>query len=422
MNTSRFLDKPVRELSLLSEEDCDDLVTIAENLVLARVKEYQDGKQVDPTRWKICSKVDALVTYLERKEVNPPSTLPVSLMVVGALPGTLDDNMFGLVSPTLLDMRMKSSYLQDCQGAAIVATIAAPTEDEPFRSVVIKWMEIHTPGASLGIVSNRDDVYLETTGILSLPNRERVGYHLLHSVRLPQVHSLPHRVRGNISFCGIFHQDGPDRNDCHGTGIMDAAGDATRLLAMMGMVHATMAGVKSSDCGQMKKLAWLLEQRYAETRHTDAAQAASLLTADSTCVTCCKPINMLRLALGKAKTTCQLCGRALCHACKLSRKLTFLHSNLDLVQRKVHTFCLECLNDATHVDTLDAARHPFVYKSSFRHSDVVFIQGGLAVCLSMDQARSHLPSYSIRAWSIDSSCSWDGLSAISPSWNVRGKQ
>ncbi|CEG38854.1 START-like domain [Plasmopara halstedii] len=137
--------------------------------------------------------------------------------MVGPLPGTLDENMFGLVSPTIESMRIKSSYLNDFNAAAVLATIIEPTVNDPFRAVVIKWMEIDIPLASIGIVRNRDYVYIESTGLLHLQNGERVGYHLLHSVTFPEVHELPNRVRGNMSFCGIFHQEGPDRTDCRGS-------------------------------------------------------------------------------------------------------------------------------------------------------------------------------------------------------------
>jgi hypothetical protein len=202
-------------------------------------------------------------------------------------------------------MRIKSSYLKDFSAAAVLATIVEPTVDEPFRSVAVKWMEIDIPGASIGLVHNRDYVYLESTGILYLKNGERVGYHLFHSVTFPTIHSLPDRVRGNMSFCGIFHQEAPDRTDCRGTGIMDPGGDMIRVMAVMGMVQATMAGLKYSYCGQMKKLAWLLEQKQAERRQKGT------LALHPFCVTCTKPVKASRL---KGPCTRASCASARCAA------------------------------------------------------------------------------------------------------------
>lgn len=82
--------------------------------------------------------------YLERIKSIPNSKLPAVLMV-GPLPGSLDENMFGIVNATIEAMRIKSSYLKDFSAAAVLASIVEPTVDDPFRSVVVKWMEIEPP-------------------------------------------------------------------------------------------------------------------------------------------------------------------------------------------------------------------------------------------------------------------------------------
>ncbi|KAG2813556.1 hypothetical protein JG687_00010187 [Phytophthora cactorum] len=357
MDNKRFTVNPFGELTLSAEERAK-LVAIADELVLAKFEEYEEhlniGKKVDVTRWKKFSNSGTTTTYLERKNSNPDSKLP-ALLMVGPLPGTLDENMFGLVSPTIEAMRIKSSYLKDFSAAAVLATIIEPSVEEPFRSIVVKWMEIDIPGASIGLVRNRDYVYVESSGILRLKNGERVGYHLFHSVNFPEAHELPSRVRGNMSFCGIFHQEGPDRTDCRGTGIMDPGGDMIRVVAVMGMVQATMAGLKYSYCGQMKKLAWLLEQR-----HTQAKERGAPI-AEPVCVTCFKLIKNSKLSISKSSSTCKLCFGALCGTCKISKKLSFITPDLELAQRKVN-FCVKCLVEATRMDTLEGARQQFVYK------------------------------------------------------------
>ncbi|GMF40408.1 unnamed protein product [Phytophthora lilii] len=216
---------------ILTTEERAKLVDIADTLVLANFKEYEEylnnEKRVDLGRWKKFVSSGASTTFIERKNSNPNSKLP-ELLMVGPLPGTLDENMFGLASPTLESMRIKSSHLIDFSAAAVLATIVEPTVDDPFRSVVVKWMEIDIPGASVGIIRNRDYVYVESVGILHLKNGERVGYYLMHWVNFPQTHELSNRVRGSMSLSAIFRQEGTDRTDCRGKGIMDPRGDLTR--------------------------------------------------------------------------------------------------------------------------------------------------------------------------------------------------
>ncbi|ETI47526.1 hypothetical protein F443_08274 [Phytophthora nicotianae P1569] len=357
MSNRRFTLNPFGELTL-AEEDRAKLVEITDALVHAKFEEYeqylQNEKRVDLARWKKFKTSGATTTYLEREKSNPDSNLP-EMRMLGPLPGTLDENMFGLVNPTLESMRIKASYLNDFSAGAVLTTVVEPTKEEPFRAVVVKWMEIDIPGASIGIVRNRDYIYVESSGILHLQNGERVGYHLFHSVNFPETRELPGRVRGNMSLCAIFHQEGTDRTDCFGTGVMDPKGDMIRMMAVAGMVQATMAGLKYSYCGQMKKLAWLLEQKHAAMREESAPVVKPV------CMTCSNPTTASRMRIGRASSTCKLCFGALCGSCKVSKKLSFISPDLELSQHRV-TFCVKCLMEASRLDTLEAARHQFVYK------------------------------------------------------------
>ena len=357
---NRFTLNPFPDL-VLTPGDRAQLIDIANDLVLEQFAEYQEHltrhKFVDPTQWKKYQKDGSTTMYLDRRKRAEAEDSPLpALLMVGPLPGTLDENMFGLVSPTLEAMRIKSSYLRDFNAAAVLATIVEPTEMDPFRSLVVKWMEIDIPGASIGFVRNRDYIYLESTGIMRLDNNERVGYHLLHSVSFPQTHELPNRVRGKMSFCGMFYQEGPDKTDCRGTGVLDPGGDMIRTLGVMGMAQATMAGLKYSYCGQMKKLAWLLEQKHNEARDH------GLPAIKPECVTCKKRVHRRTFGeFGRSRHRCKLCFGTLCTSCRIAKKLSFIAPDLEMMQRKVE-FCARCLIDATHMDTEEAAREQFVYK------------------------------------------------------------
>ncbi|KAI9909936.1 hypothetical protein PsorP6_010384 [Peronosclerospora sorghi] len=358
MDKHRFTVNPLKELNLTTK-DRAKIVEITDAIIVDKFEEYEEherqGKKVDLGRWMTIAKAGPMTAYLERKSSDPNSNLLLSL-VVGPLPGSLDENMFGIVNPTIEAMRIKTSYLKDFSAAAVLATIVEPTVDDPFRSVVVKWMEIDIPLASLGIVRNRDYVYVECTGILSLKNGDRVGYHLLHSVHFPEAPALPNRVRGNMSFCTLFHEEAPDQTHCHGTGIMDPGGDLIRSMAMTGMVNATMAGQKYSYCGQMKKLVLLLEQRQTAARESGTPECKPF------CTTCTKSVKRWWFRGNNVKT-CKLCFHALCRSCTIAKKLSFIAPDLTLVQRKV-TFCVTCLVEATRLDTQEAAREQFVYKKS----------------------------------------------------------
>ncbi|RLN49134.1 hypothetical protein BBJ29_007174, partial [Phytophthora kernoviae] len=83
---------------VLTSADHTQLVEIADSLVKAKFQEYQEflntQKYVDPERWKKYSRDGNTAQYLERTKSNPESKLP-ALLMVGPLPGSLNENMFG---------------------------------------------------------------------------------------------------------------------------------------------------------------------------------------------------------------------------------------------------------------------------------------------------------------------------------------
>lgn len=71
--------------------------------------------------------------------------LPV-LQLVGSVPGSLDDAMFGAIGASADAMRVKSAYeRENITDGAVLATITTPTTADPFRSLTIKWVEQEGP-------------------------------------------------------------------------------------------------------------------------------------------------------------------------------------------------------------------------------------------------------------------------------------
>ncbi|KUF94270.1 Dolichyldiphosphatase 1 [Phytophthora nicotianae] len=281
------------------------------------------------------------------------SDLP-SLLCFGTAVGDLDDMMFGVINPTLEAMRIKASYVDDISGAAVLSTITEPSMEEPFKSLVVKWMEFDLPFQSMGLVRNRDYIYVEATNIVHLSNGEKVGYHILHSVNFPETHDLPGRVRANTSICGIFRQVRPNACEIYVTGLMDPGGDMIRKLVVPNMATAFLSTLKYAHCGQMKKLAWMLEKRYTEAKELGTPNRELI------CVTCASPITGRKLGdFGKSDSTCKLCFGHACHNCKISKKLSFVTPDLLLARRKV-TFCAVCVNEAMKAPAAEAARAQIV--------------------------------------------------------------
>jgi len=362
MVKDRFLETPFDDLALTAF-DAGDLLSIVNSIVDTGLERYEnfwhvEKAKVDMDKWKLLKAREDARVFVEKNAQRTSSLsqssdsmaeLP-SLLSVGTTTGTLDDVMLGVVNPTLESMRIKASYVKDLSAAAVLSNVVMPSAEDPFRSVVVKWMELDIPFQSTGLVKNRDYVYIEATGMTETFDGERIGFHVLHSVNFPQTASLPNRVRANMSICGFFRQGQPNTVSMYVTGTMDPVGnDRVRRLVVSNMAGAFLSTLKYAHCGQMKKLAWALDAAYAKSKVIGAPDP------ERSCVTCMKSVSRRVGDFGKCGETCKLCFGLVCNSCILQRKLSFIGADLRLDQRKV-TFCAVCMHDALKTSAWKAAR------------------------------------------------------------------
>lgn len=385
---------------VLSAEDAARLADVARVFVSDGVRRYerhvrQERRQLDDRRWRLVKQRESVRVYAElaldarrakgvedsgpspeeEEDGNgapaPPPELP-ALQVVGTVEGTLDDAMYGVLNPTLDAMRVKSSYVQDrVADAAVLATLVEPTAQEPFRSLTLKWMEQAMPAYVKPLVKNRDFVYLEATGVATLSNGERVGYHLLHSISFSHTPALDGRVRGSMSVCGVYRQHTYNTVDVFVRAILSPGGQLQRALVVKAAADALVSAWKNVDCGRRKKVAWLLKtRRGASKQAVDKILSSSrsgsehptpvLASAEpETCISCCVPVR--RLSVGASAGTashrrrCRLCLHYVCNACRVKKQLSFLAVDGKLLQPELR-FCAACVDDAQEADALAVAK------------------------------------------------------------------
>ncbi|KAG7396911.1 hypothetical protein PHYBOEH_001555 [Phytophthora boehmeriae] len=362
MTKERFTVNPFEELGL-TPNDRLQLQDLANSLILDNLAKFSAfPSTLDPQRWKLIKDHHNLKMYTERSsstssdEVVSGNGLPI-ILGIGTLEGKLDDLMFGAISSTLEEMRIKASYVDDFSGAAVLDTIVEPTPEEPFLSLLVKWMEVDIPFASTSLVKNRDYVYIEGTGFVRDADGSRVGYHLIHSVNFPKTQDLPGRIRANMSAVAFWQQSGSNVMKMWATAVMDPGGNRIRKVFLPAMAGAFMSATRFAYCGQMKKLAWMLERRYEESKLHGAPNAKNA------CVTCSAPSVSRRTGdFGKNKGTCKLCFGYVCSVCKVVRKISFVGMDLLLSKRKV-TFCTGCVSEVTRMSAIEAARSQIVTKT-----------------------------------------------------------
>jgi hypothetical protein len=365
MAKDRFVQNlfPDLALSVADKAELQALVTTFIDEHLPNYREYtaKAKRQVDTNRWKLFKSRDNVRLYSQRdtkekserqpakEDEQEAANMPV-VLCEGSIPGKLEDVMFGVISPTLELMRLKASYVDDISHGSVLSTIVKPTPEDPLQSLVLKWMQLDLPLGSTSLVKNRDFVYMEATGVVQTKDGERIGYHIQHSIGLPQAPELPNLVRGNCHLCAFFRQDRDLSVEMYATGACDPNGSVLKSLLLHPVASMLLSCTDYAHCGEMKKLAWIMQRRNAQKKQMGTRRN------DDKCVSCSSAVGHSRI--GKLSTTrgsCKLCFNAVCRVCRVRKLLTFVESDLNYEKRKV-TFCPVCIKDALQVSALQVAR------------------------------------------------------------------
>ncbi|KAI9982748.1 hypothetical protein PInf_008743 [Phytophthora infestans] len=372
MTRDRFAANPFPDVHV-SELERQELIELVAVYVEDYIKKYEEfvqvhKRKVDKQRWRHVRSKANLHVYAERtrkelkrrgiepenslsatqrlRTTSPAKDLPLFLSV-GTFVGELDDLMYGVVNPTLSDMRIKASYVHDINSAAVLCPVVGPSKDDPLRSIVIKWMTVDVPLHSTHLVKSRDFVYIEATGTVFLSNGDRVGYHLLHSIDFPQTTPLPNKIRANLSLFGCFRQLKKNVVDNFACATIDPGGDMRRSLLLSVAAGAMLSATNYVYCGQMKKLAWMLQ------RHHSAYDVERKTRDGKGCVVCSKKTTSVIGSIGKS--TCKICYGGVCYSCKIRQNISFIVAGGKLIQRKV-VVCAKCVCESTQWNAQEAAR------------------------------------------------------------------
>ncbi|EEY68469.1 uncharacterized protein PITG_04926 [Phytophthora infestans T30-4] len=295
--------------------------------------------------------------------------LPKLLVGVGSIVGSLDDVMYGVVTPDAESMLLKAAIVRSSLiDGAVLAQIDGPTPDEPYRFLGVKWfVKVKGPPATLrGFVQPRDVVFVESTGTFTRSNGERIGYQLLHSVDLDGYGALPERslTRGRISSCTIFKETRDGKQvEVYVRGYVEQHGKLLDSLALKAASTGFLSSWNAVECSHVKKLMWFVENPHLVTwRHEAAARVRgpdartpvrshsfdgpsgvhlrnlSLASPNDRCGgTCGRKIKRVT-SVG----LCSLCQVPMCSKCRVTKKLAFVTCELTL-ERRESIICRSCV-------------------------------------------------------------------------------
>ncbi|KAE8903413.1 hypothetical protein PF005_g25334 [Phytophthora fragariae] len=382
----QFAENPFPDVHV-SEVERLELIQLVDGYVDDYVKKYEEfvnveKRKVDKRRWDRIKSKDNINVYTERtrKElkrmgIEPENSLSATqrlqagtaakdlpvMLSVGTLVGEMDDLMFGTVNPTLDNMRLKASYVHDVDSAAVLCSVVTPSKTDPYRSLVIKWASNNIPFQATSFVKSRDIVYIEATGTVFLENGERIGYHLMHSIDFPQTTPLPNKIRANLSAFACYRQI--DRNviDSFACATVDPGGDMMRKFVVSLAAGVMLCVTNYVYCGQMKKLAWLLQQQ-----HPSYDSPAKKTENRKRCVVCTKKLSNVIGSIGKS--SCKICYGSVCYSCKIRQNISFIVVGGKLVQRRV-VVCAKCMGEATQWNAEEIARDQILVYEAYKSDD-----------------------------------------------------
>ncbi|GMF45153.1 unnamed protein product [Phytophthora fragariaefolia] len=342
----------------VSKEDKRQLIDLVDDLLAEQFQMYEeyvavDNRRVNEQRWKHVKSKEDLHVYEDRfhQKTTYPNTMPDKsekplMLRVGTVSGRLNELMFGVVNPTLDTVRIQASYMHDGDTATVICPIMEPSEEDPFYSLVIKWMPLDAPLKCTSVIKPRDFVYIEATGILHFSNGDRVGYHLKQSIGLPQAKPQPNVIRAKLSYCSFYRQSHANVIDVFGTSTIATGGTIGRFVSIRITTEALLSTYNLVFCAQMKKMSWMLQQQRSMGLQRGR---------NKSCVMCNKNTSS-GLISRIGKSTCNLCYGSVCHSCRINWRISFIALGGRLVQRKI-AFCATCISKASICDPMQAARH-----------------------------------------------------------------
>jgi hypothetical protein len=389
---------PHRSALECTDQENAMLGELAATLIVSNFSQYDAERKTSPSpltgdksrRWKEIRKKEGIRIYQERETPGEPLALP-SLLLCGAIVGTLEDVMYAQVAHTDESTRVKAFVEQDgVADCRVLHDVVGPSVKDPFHHVQVKWHLVTQPQAV-------DFVVLDSTGLATTEGGETIGYHLQHSVdfaRLPPVFSSAARdaKRGNMSVCALFRQKTPAMVEVHMRGFYDlGSASSTDALFLHGIAnHWLSSFTHKAELSQMKKLAWLTRRRMAtaQASRTSTWSVSSSEyppplqklgshgsvsgpsgSAPGRCKVCSKSFGFL----GTSRRNCRCCEGVVCTRCSVSKVLVeFAPStqftlsssssgsrgggNGGAIVEKKRTFCSQCMTEATRGNACTIAR------------------------------------------------------------------
>ncbi|KAL3666797.1 hypothetical protein V7S43_008417 [Phytophthora oleae] len=273
-----------------------------------------------------------------------------ALLGVGNIIGSLDDVMYGVAAPDCASMALKNAYShEDVLDGDVLCSIEGPSQRSPFRFLGIKWLVKSTTGGTVKhkLVWPRDLVYLEATGVITRGDGVRIGYQMMHSVKLrgcPELYDSHGVVRARCESVHLFVELNNKTVDVFLKANVTPNGKISESAALQSCASSLLYCGKTVQCSQDKKLTWRLDCYSDNQRHEHKVKATQ-------CSICSKTFGRFL----RQSVECKLCSTAMCSKCCVERTLKSVDASGNkrfvskFVSTRVVELCTSCI--ATNIQT-----------------------------------------------------------------------
>jgi len=327
----------------------------------------EDRGVVSEHQWKLVQSRDGFDSYRKRR-TSPragDSSKVHTVLVVGSLPGSVDDMMLGLMNPSADSSAAFAAFVNkdSVLGSVVLCPIVMPTCDRPDQLVAVKWDAHGLSFSTLNrIITPRDFVTVEAIGSAVNSMGERMEYMFSNSVDIVGAPSLPNMLRGTKHFAFLFRQMSSDEIHVHISGRIDPKGSAPTGVTVRAVTSSFIDTVlRVKEFAEIKKRTHLMNQRrdrMASLRRQDKGYVFDVAEGEtascSRACSLCGKTSAISSLFGSVKA-CSVCDRSACSSCSESKDVIARgrSGSGERIQVKKAVFCTLCLVDAHNLSGWD---------------------------------------------------------------------
>lgn len=288
---------------VVSVEEADQLEHLADSIMKQTLTEYLHfrdvrRRQLHDEQWKEIRRQDNLVAFKERdswrqqqhqtlwtpdgrREPVMCKTSVPTLLVLGALQGTLDDEMYGMHIDSNNAAKLRSSYIHDqVNDFRLLTRIRGATKDDPFRFCGVAWADLGHSGYGL-FAKKRDYCFVVSMGVTTTVREERIGYYVVHSIGVTSngpmgrstqlglgssTNTSCNFIRAKGSMCWLKCELPNGSVELYFQGFFAPMGSMPKFAVVNAALNAAFGLAQTSDTAYSKKIRWMLHDSVRSTR------------------------------------------------------------------------------------------------------------------------------------------------------------